>query len=482
VGTTQVFVASTLYGVMNLAAALDSNQFDGSERPNPNADEARLRRVLVISNNATLPEVVPSPDRMAGFELLSKHFDRLLSYNDAITPFHPSTWAPRPADTPLWQRYLRQLWELGDDDVHLIVESIQVNPAAAICAIFSDARIDVYADGLMSYGPTRSAIDPLIGTRIERLLYADLVPGLTPLLLTEWPVQPTLVPTPVITRVITDVAGATDLSGVTRDHSEPVAILLGQYLSALGIVSNAEEEQLHRQMLAGAIQRGHRRVIFKAHPSANRELADSLRADAARHKIDFEVITAPLLAEALYLRLPVAEVIGCFSTAMFTARTYFGIPVERVGTELMLERLTPYHNSNRIPVTIADALLPDVRLPAEPATLAADQNAAMINDLVSTVGYIMQPLLYPDRRPAAEAFLSQHYSRLARYFRRRRLSRLQLPGGMSAAERGRTAVHSAGLQAAQAVRMMRSGRSVDLIRAARRRLRKVAAQRRPRRG
>lgn len=445
---TQVFVASTLYGVMNLAAAIDSDQFGGSDQSGPAADGDRVQRILVISNNALLPEIATPPDRMAGFDLLAKHFDRVVSYNDAITPFHPSGWQPRPLDTPLWQRYLRQQWELGDDDIQLIVESIQVNPARAICSIFSDAAIDVYADGLMSYGPTRSPLDPLIGTRVERLLYADLVPGLSPLLLTEWPIKLQLVPTPAITRVIADIAAASDLSGVvTEADDRPVAVLLGQYLSALGIVSHSEEEALHLRMLTGAIARGHRRVIFKAHPSAPRELADSLRAEAARHKIDFQVITAPVLAETLYVRLRVAEVIGCFSTAMFTASSYFGIPVARVGTELMLERLTPYHNSNRMPVTITDALVPDLEQPADKAAAAARTNATMITELVTAVGYVMQPALHAERRAAAVAFLSGHYPDAARYFKRRRLTKLELPGALPPAERRRTAVQHAGRRA-----------------------------------
>jgi hypothetical protein len=32
-----------------------------------------------------------------------------------------------------------ELWELGNDDLHLVVESIHVNPAQALCRIFGDA-------------------------------------------------------------------------------------------------------------------------------------------------------------------------------------------------------------------------------------------------------------------------------------------------------------------------------------------------------
>ena len=106
----------------------------------------------------------------------------------------------------MWERYLRMLWDLGDDRVELTVESIQVNPSLALAQIFTGAPIDVYADGLMSYGPTRSKLDPLIGTRIGRLLHLDLVPGLKPLLLTEFDVPPELVPTETFVKVLGELA------------------------------------------------------------------------------------------------------------------------------------------------------------------------------------------------------------------------------------------------------------------------------------
>ncbi len=99
------------------------------------------------------------------------------SWNETISPFHPGGWAPRLDDVPMWERHLRLLWDLGDDPVELAVESIQVNPALGVTQIFTGAPVTVYADGLMSYGPTRNKIDPLVGTRVDRLLHLDLVPG-----------------------------------------------------------------------------------------------------------------------------------------------------------------------------------------------------------------------------------------------------------------------------------------------------------------
>ncbi|MBM7093836.1 hypothetical protein JTP67_36120, partial [Streptomyces sp. S12] len=59
---------------------------------------------------------------------------------------------------------------------------------------------------LMSYGPTRNRLDPLVGTRVERLLHLDLVPGLRPLLLTEFDVPAEVVPTRAFTEVLDELA------------------------------------------------------------------------------------------------------------------------------------------------------------------------------------------------------------------------------------------------------------------------------------
>lgn len=53
-----------------------------------------------------------------------------------------------------------------------MVESIHVNPAQALCRIFGDARIDVYADGLMSYGPTRTALPEMVASRMRAVAQA----------------------------------------------------------------------------------------------------------------------------------------------------------------------------------------------------------------------------------------------------------------------------------------------------------------------
>ncbi|MFF4657019.1 polysialyltransferase family glycosyltransferase [Streptomyces sp. NPDC001381] len=409
--TTQIFCASTLYGAATLAAALDAGCF-------PAAD----RRLLLVCNNATTPETTPAVDEMPGFEPLRDRFDAVLSWNDAISPFHPGAWSPRPDDVPLLERYLRLLWGLGEDRVEIVLESIQVNPAQAVAQVFPGAPVEVYADGLMSYGPTRNKLDPLIGTRVRGLLHLDLVPGLVPLLLGEFEVPARTVPAGAFLKVLGQVADAVPRLPPLPDG---FALLLGQYLSALDILSVREEEDLHVRMMRGAVARGHRSIVFKPHPTAPARYSRLLEAEAEQLGVELTVLDTPVLAEVLFQRARPALVVGCFSTALFTAAAFYGLPAARIGTEALLERLTPFQNSNRVPVVLADALLPDLEEKDE--IIPADTVAG----LLSAVGFVMQPQILSGLRPAAEDYLRTRLDpRTRRYFRRKRLTSLGLPGGI----------------------------------------------------
>ncbi|MEU6063179.1 MULTISPECIES: polysialyltransferase family glycosyltransferase [Streptomyces] len=420
--TTHIFCASTLYGAATLAAALDAGLFEPADR-----------RLLLVTNNASNPETTPPVDAMPGFARVRERFDAVLSWNDTIAPFHPSGWSPRADDIPMWERYVRLLWGLGDDEIRLTVESVQVNPSLALCQLFTGAPVDVYADGLISYGPTRDKIDPLVGTRIGRLLHLDLVPGLTPLLLTEFDVRPELVPAEAFLKVLEELAdGEAALPG-TGDPRP--ALLLGQYLSALEILGDAEEEELHLKMVRGAVALGHRRLVFKPHPVAPARWTRLLEDEAARLGAELTVLDRPVLAEVAFQLMRPALVVGCFSTALFTAAGLYGLPVARIGTEAVLTRLAPYQNSNRVPVTIVDALLPELgdRKAVTDWSMPSPERVDELAALLKAVGFAMQPKIYPRLREDAERYLSRHLNpHTWRYFKRRRLTSLALPGAVPA--------------------------------------------------
>ncbi|MDN5726229.1 MAG: alpha-2,8-polysialyltransferase family protein [Propionibacteriales bacterium] len=410
---TQIFVASTSYGLTTLVAAIDTDRFADAEE-----------RILVVSNNGQTPEAGILLQEMSGFAELCTRFDRVHSLNTSVAPQHPSSWRPRWEDTPAWQRLLRHDWGIAPDtDVHLICESIQVPPSLSLSRVFVDAPIDVYADGLMSYGPTRNLLSLQVGSRLRRLHHLDLIPGLDPLLLSEFDVTTDIIDTEAFRTTM----ARTGSDAVLPDLGGPAALLIGQYLSPLEILTVAEEEELHADMVRLAARHGHRRIIFKPHPGAPSALVGGLAEVAANAGAELIVFTEPVLAETLFERLDLSAVIGCFSTALMTAATVYRLPVGRVGTAALLQRLAPYQNSNRIPLSLIHALVPDLVVeppgPVRPVT-------PWVQGLVTSVGYAMQAEVLADRRTTAVAWLAEHYAAATEHFKRRRLTKLDLPGGL----------------------------------------------------
>jgi len=416
---TQLFLTSTMFGAITVAAAIDAGLFD--DRPEDDGE-----RILVLTSNAAAPEAAAPLDATGGFGALRPLFDRVVDWNDAIAPFHPSSWRARPDDRVLWQRFLLDRWKIDGPVTELVVESMAVPPARTLCEIFDGAGITCYADGLMSYGPTRNRLPLQIGLRISRLLYPELVPGVKPLLLTEFAV-PAIVIGDAAMRHTFDMVEKELPAGLGALHealagSRP-AVVVGQYLAALGIVTDDEEDALHADMVQALVDAGHRSIVFKPHPLAPARTTDRLAEAAAGAGVAFGVIASGIPAEACFHRLRPTLVVGCFSTALATAARYYDVPVARFGTSLVLARLTPYQNSNRMPVTLIDATVPSVDGEAELL------DPSLVVGLVATVGYCMQPSLYGFLRPQAIEFLSWHRdARTARYLRRRRLTTLGLPG------------------------------------------------------
>ncbi|WP_407316922.1 polysialyltransferase family glycosyltransferase [Isoptericola halotolerans] len=430
---TQIVTASTLFGAATVAAAWDAG-----------ALPRRDRTVLVVQHNVPAPEC--SDDFTAGpaFAALADRFDAVVAWNDVITPHHPKEWKPRPADVPLWQRLLRERWELGDGPLEIVGESVATPPTGALVAVFASAAVSVYADGLMVYGPTRFDLRHEVGGRVDRLLHLDLLPGVRPTLLAEWDVPGAVVPAEAFRKVVgalTEQAVATDVAraerrGPTNGHSAVVprtlaerlpepgsyALLLGQYMAAIGLVTDTEEAALHRRMVEAAAERGFTHVLLKPHPSAPRQGTAELVEHARSVGVRLEVAPAAVLAESLYGESAPGLVVSCFSTALATARALYDVPTLNVGTGMLLERLEPYPNSNRVPAVVVDALgRPDGRW----------QDPAEMQRLVRAVSYCQQPqLLARFREEAAGLLGGLDESTLRLWFRRKRLTALGLPGGL----------------------------------------------------
>ncbi|QNE75422.1 hypothetical protein F0344_13035 [Streptomyces finlayi] len=413
--TTQIFCASTLHGAATLAAALDAGCF----RP-------VRRRILLVSNTAAEPEVSPSLDELPGFDALRDRFDEVRSWNAAIAPFHPSGWSPRPGDAPMWERHLRRLWDLSDDDVELTVESVGASQTTAVTGIFLGTPVHVYEDGLAGYGPAGSKLDPLLGTRVRRLLHLGLVPGVKPLLLTEFGVAAEVIPDGAYRAVLRKVGAA---SPAPRVPYRAPALLLGEHLAGLPGTGPEAEAELCLRMLRGAVERGHRSLVLVPHPMAPAEAPGQLRAEAERLGAELTVLEpwapgAAPLAETLFEQVRPALVVGCFSAALFAARQLYGLDVASAGPREVLERLTPFEHADRVPLVLAHTLLADLETGLTRAPRDPDR-------LVTALGFVMQPRVQAGLRPAATGYLADGITPAEQgLFPRRRLTTLGLPGGL----------------------------------------------------
>ena len=437
---TRLFALHSAYGLATAAAALDAGLLG-----------ERGERLLVPFHSSRVPEtsvgIVADP-ALAG---LRARFDRVEDLDQLLGPLHPSSWQPAPADLPLLRRLLTRAWGL-DDDLEILLQSPQVAPALTLMQVFPHARITIIGDGLMTYSPMRIALPHTVTARIGRVVHADVVPGVVPLVGSPHaqtiPVPPALFGA-VLREAADSVIDADPIDADPIDADPSVVLVLGQYLSALGLVSEAEEIALQSAMIDRAAAHAPRSIVFKPHPSAPPLRTDALRDRARAHGVEFREYRGALSAEMLAERLDARAVVAGFSTALPTVHSVFGRKIDAVGTDTVLARLTPYENSNRVPATIVDALTrrdPTYR------------DSERMQLLIDAVGYVMQPSVARHLRPRAEELLaSMGPHDRARYFRADRLNELRLPGAAAESIVQRALRPAGGVGRVEELRLTASG-------------------------
>ncbi len=404
---TQLFALHSAYGLATAAAAIDGGLI-----------EASGERVLVPFHSSRIPETSVGIVADPALASLRRRFDRIEDLDELLGPLHPSSWKPEAAELPVLRRLLTRAWGLDAHDLELFVQSPQVAPARTLLTLFPHARITIVGDGLMTYSPLRIKLPHTVTARIGRVVHADVVPGVRPLVASPT-AQTVPVPPPLFAAVLREAAHGVALAPDLADGADTV-LVLGQYLAALGLVSDAEEVALQAAMIDRAAARSPQRIVFKPHPSAPPRLTDALRARAAFHDVEFREYRGPLSAEVLAERLDARAVIAGFSTALPTVSTLFGREIDAVGADAVLARLTPFENSNRVPAAIVDAMT----RPRSPY-----RHPERLQLLVDAVGYAMQPVVARHLRPRAEELLRElDRDERDRYFAPSRLVELRLPG------------------------------------------------------
>ncbi|MCG3043967.1 hypothetical protein L7D48_25895, partial [Streptomyces sp. S1A] len=340
--------------------------------------------------------------------------------------------APRPDDAPLWERQLRSLWGLGDAAVELVVERVEAGPGQALARIFPDAPLTVYATGLSAYGPTPGRLDPLVGARVRRLLHPGLVPGLRPLLLAEFGVAAETVPGEALRAVAARAARELPDTGAP----EGAVVLLGQDPHAPGALPPGEEERAYGRLLRGLREAGHRAVVLAPHPADPAHRVRGIARQAAELGVELYEPQGAQPVEALYERLRPALVTGRSFGALLAASAVHGLPASHGGTAVPSAGAGAHEGGGPVAAVIADALLPGGAASAGPADTTGTAGPAELAELarlVRAVAFCAQPRVNPGLRGEAERFLAAHpEERVRRWFPRRLLASLALPGGLPA--------------------------------------------------
>ncbi|WP_167198456.1 polysialyltransferase family glycosyltransferase [Brevibacterium pigmentatum] len=437
---TQIIEISTQYQLANISALIRAGRLGDQDE----------RRILVVANNSFAPELTPAADAMPGSAGLLADFDAVVDWNATVWPNHPKAFGISGERAPIMERALRREWAIDDhDDLELIVESLPGHPAGALTQIFATADISVHSDGLMSYGPIRNPLTLPQWQRLKTIFYTDLLPGITPRQLAEHSPQRVVLPTADLAGVIDDMTAevADELASARLDAPiEGSALVLGQYLAQLDLITAEEEIDLHLRMLDKVKDAGLTTVIFKPHPTSARTTIGPLRRRSEELGLDFVLADVPLLAEIVVSATRPELVVSCFSTGLATAKGLYGCETAAVGTTALLAALAPYQNSNRIPLTIIDALhsgryaLPGDLAEAGPSSRESSGSGAAgadaqvgatkdLNPLIDAVTYCMQSDSASYLRQNAIEFLAGAVGGPdMKYFKRKRLTKLDLPG------------------------------------------------------
>ena len=344
--------------------------------------------MLLVVNSVPASEAAAPLHEVPEYASLVARFGTVVSLNDLIAPEHPFGWSPA-ADTHYARLAAAQLLTacgVADGEPHTLwVESIQGVASHSLARVLDRAEINVYSDGLMTYGPTRIDLAQRIGDRIRGVHHLDLVPGQSPFVLREFGPQYRSFPVEAFLRTLRETGG-----GSPSPNPGPVSLVLGQYLSDLDLLTPEQDAALLQRMIAVALEaEPDRPVLVRPHPRAAVRDVDSIVRGFAGSGHEVRLAPPAGLVETLYTDLDVRLVVSCFSTGLFTARA-LGIRTIAVGAREVLAGLEPYQNSNRVAVVLADLLNESAALDGGPIR-SAETHPGLVELVVAMTSLSMQP-------------------------------------------------------------------------------------------
>ena len=200
--------------------------------------------------------------------------------------------------------------------------------------LFDQAKVTVYSDGMMSFGPARfdfSSSD--FANRIDSFYYEDLCKGVIPNYLVE-------IPKVQYHKIEKDYKEL-------KKHQKRILIAL-QSLSYSGIFTEDEEEEFYKRYIIQICDlfEGYE-IYILPHPNSAKHRLNYL------NNIDRVTLLSNLYTGEEYLeKLEIEYLASCFSTLLFRAAR-MNVKSFTFGTDDVILNIKDLANSNRIPLFLA---------------------------------------------------------------------------------------------------------------------------------
>lgn len=331
--------ATTISDLVTINAIMDSGLLKSTES------------YLVITDVTTRFEAWSAiMSTIQEYEYLTSRFTKICYLNDLIFPQHPVDLRTED-ESPASINRLKSLIGVEYAE-NLLLVSIQTPPASFLAEIYNEATINVYADGLMVYSPTRTDLPKSVLKRIKRVFYYDYISPIKPFVLLE--AHPEYIPIPK-----SSYKKLIMKKPKFRNDTKKNIVIIGQYLGDIGFISHEEEYQNYRRILQAEFdQYGLQfNYIFRPHPTSRISYGRRLMQFAEEKGIPLCIDDTIAPVEFLYNKDNTEKVAGMFSTSLFSLRFLHDIPAKSYFCDILYDKMMPFLNSNRTPLIIAHMLL-----------------------------------------------------------------------------------------------------------------------------
>ncbi|MDR2256163.1 MAG: hypothetical protein LBE25_09220 [Arthrobacter sp.] len=329
----------------------------------------------------------------------------------------------------------------------VVLDAAAPEAAERLAAAAGKARLVLLDDGDAGPCPTPSQLSRLTRARIKALVYAELVPGLRPVLLRERAVS--LHAVPLASLRASAEAWAASLSAPRRilewkAAGERTALVLGRDLPGLGKHTEAEATRLAGRLMDAALDTGLRAVTYLPAPVHGKADARRLAEAAAAVGLASAVLPSGLPPAVAHHLVRPALTLSVDDPWLLALRSHGGERVQSVATGRVLPRLASLADPARPRLALVDAVLRrGLPLPSEeaapgprPTGQGGPTSPGQLQELVDAVAFAVAPQLLAELRPTATRTLLHSPALRSAYVPSKLLKSLRLEAEPPAADAG----------------------------------------------